>query len=1160
MMNSLRKIAPIFGVIIFALACGLAVQAQTTGVVRGTVTDPNGAVVSGATVTLTKKSTNVPTTATSNTSGQFEFNNVLPGTDYEVKVEAANFKTLTLTDVAVTLNAPTDLPAQLQLGAVGETVTVTAGGTELVDTTTTTLSKSFNERQVVELAQTNVGGAFGGGVNNLALIAPNVSSSGGVGVGSGGSVGGQRPRNNNFMVDGVDNNDKSVTGPAIYVSPEVVQEFSLLQNQFSAEYARSNGGQFITVTKTGTNDFHGSLYGFFRNRYLNALDQRAIAGGFVRENPAPAGKEFMSRSDFFRGGVHVGGPVWLPNFGEGGPSWWKGKDKLFFFASYERLQTGSAAQPGGIEALTAGSLATVASTAGVSATNLAIYRQFVPIAGSATNTINFCPFRTDANGECRTAGGVLVPQLQLGVGAVQFPPTPSFNKQNNFVTNFDYTQSSATQHRIRYNWTDNYGVSLAGLPVFNEPSPYKNRLFSYTLIHTFTPSLANETRLAYRRTDGSFPVTTPFTFPGLDTTFPNIGLADLGVDIGPPGNNPQTGIENSYQVVDNVTYTMGNHSLKVGGDFRQIISPQTFTQRGRGDYQYSEAQYYFYDQRPDFTAQRSVGDAVYYGTQKIFYAFVQDDWRIRPNLTLNLGVNYSYQEPPKGTQLQALNAISSVPGLIDFHAPKAQKKNFSPKVGFAWSPDYSEGMLGRLFGSSGKSSIRAGFSMGYDYIFDNLYILSLPPQAQQTVDNTVDGGGFLYTPGYLAAGGIRNVLVPTGSSAADARASTGAWVPDQEVPYSLTWTGSFQRQFKSNWSAEIRYLGTRGVHLLTQNRINRQARVGNGLSGLPTFLTAPSQATIDSLALNLATINARSNYVPKYFNAGFNDTFGASIVGFLSNGNSTYHGFSGQLTRRFSDGLQLTAAYTWSHLIDDTTAEVFSTVLSPRRVMDFQNLKAERADSALDRRHRFVTSVIYELPFFKNSTGLTRTLLGGFNFAGTYTAESGEKATVLSGIDSNGNGDAAPDRTIRNPAGVRGTGSSVTTLLRSCPAPCGLTTAQRTVAYLAVNGNAEYIRAGSGAISNSARNTLQLPGINNLDFSIFKNFRLGEATRIQLRADMFNVLNHPQYIPGSPNDVQPVGTTGVGQVNTVNSTTFNQPDQVFSSNPRVIQLALRFDF
>ncbi len=1148
MMNSLRKLAPIFGVIIFALACGLAVQAQvTTGSVRGTVTDPAGAIVTGATVTITKKSNNISNTTQSSGSGQFGFENLLSGDDYSVSIEAPNFKTLTLSDVKVQLGQVTDLAAVLQVGAVGETVTVTAGGSELVDTTTTTLSKTFSERQVVALAQTNVGGAFGGGVNNLALIAPNVSSSGGVGVGAGGSVGGQRPRNNNFMVDGVDNNDKSVTGPAIYVSSEVVQEFSLLQNQFSAEYARSNGGQFITVTKTGTNDFHGSLYGGIRNRYLNALDTRQIEDGFVREKGP--GLKFMSRSDFFRGGFHAGGPVWLPKFGEGGPSWWKGKDKLFFFGSYERLQAGFGSVPAGITAFTAGALATIAGTAGVSATNLAIYRQFVPIAANATAFRNFCSVRLALDGTCPGTN------LRLPIGAIDLPPQPQFNKQNNFVLNLDFTQSSKTQHRARYNWTDNYGVGLAGLPIFNEPVPYKNRLFSYTLVHTFTSNLANETRLAYRRTDSSFPVTTSFRFPGLDTTFPNIGLLDIAVDIGPNGNFPQTGIENSYQVVDNMTYTAGAHSLKFGGDFRQIISPQTFTQRARGDYQYGEAQAFLYDLRPDFTAQRSVGDAVYYGTQKIFYAFVQDDWRIRPNLTLNLGVNYSYQEPPKGTQLQELNAIASVPGLLEFHAPKAQKRNFSPKVGFAYSPNFSEGMLGRLFGSSGKSSIRAGFSMGYDYIFDNLYILSLPPQAQQTIDTTVGGddpfgNAFLYTPNFLANGGIRNVLVPAANNAAAARANTGSWVPDQEVPYSLTWTGSFQRQFGKNWSAEARYLGTRGVHLLTQNRMNRQAKVGNGLSGLPTFLTAPSQATLDALPLTLTQINARSNFVPRFANAGFN---GGSVVGFLSNGNSTYHGLSGQLTRRFSNGFQMTAAYTWSHLIDDTTAEVFSTVLSPRRVQDFQNLKPERADSALDRRHRFVTAVIYELPFFKNRTGLTRTLLGGFGVSGTYTAESGEKATVLSGTDANLNGDAAPDRTIRNPAGVRGTGTNVTTLRN---------TAGATVGYLAVNPNAEYIKAGAGAIANAARNTLQMPGINNLDFSIWKSFRLGEVTRIQLRADLFNAFNHPQYIPGSPNDIQPVSTSAskINSYNTASSALFNQPDRIFSSNPRVIGLGLRFDF
>ena len=1158
-MQSFRKLTQALSIVLFALACLFTAHAQvTTGSVRGVITDPNQAAVADAKVTITKKSTNVSTTTQTSSAGQFEFNNLPLGDDYTVTVEATSFKTLTLSDVKVQLNKINDLSAQLTIGAIGETVTVTSGGAELVDTTTANLSKSFSERQVVELAQTSVGGAFGGGVNNLALIAANVSSSGGAGVGSGGSVGGQRARNNNFMVDGVDNNDKSVTGPQVYVSPEVVAEFSLLQNQFSAEFARSNGGQFLTVTKSGTNDFHGSAYGFVRNRFLNALDTRQIEDGFVRQRDVP-GTQFLPRYDLFRGGGNLGGPVILPRFGEGGPGLWNGKNKLFFFTSYERLHVGFGSAPAGITALTAPALATVGGTPGVSATNLSIYRQFVPVA--ATNNagmINFCRIRPDANGVCSAAN-----TLQLPVGTIELPPQPQFNKQNNWVLNLDYVQSTKTQHHGRWNQTDNYGVGLAGLPIFNEPVPNKQRLFSYTLLHQFTAQLTSETRLAYRRSDGSNLVTTSFRFPGLDTTFPNLTLEDLGVIMGPPGNYPQTGVENNYQVVNNFTYLAGSHSLKFGGDFRKVISPQTFTQRSRGDYDYSESQFYFYDLTPDFVAQRSVGDVVYYGDQKILYAFGQDDWRIRPNLTLNLGVNYSYQQLPAGTKLQALNSIASVPGLLEFNEPKAQTKNFAPKVGFAYSPNFNEGLLGRVFGRDGTTSIRAGFSMAYDYIFDNLYILSLPPQAQQTIDQT----GPPYAPNYLGNGGIRNVLVPTGTDAAAARAATSAWIADQDVPYSLTWTGSLQRQFAKNYSFEVRYLATRGIHLLTQNRINRQNKVGNGLSGLPTFLTAPTQAQLNALTLDLDQIQARSNFEPRFAAAGFTNP--GSIVAYLSNGNSTYHGASAQLVRRFAAGMQLTAAYTFSHLIDDTTAEVNTTVLSPRRVEDFQNLRNERADSALDRRHRFVTSFIYEFPFFKNNDNrYVRTVAGGWSLAGTYIAEAGEKATVLSGIDSNLNGDSAGDRAIRNPNGVRGTGSTVTALCRITA--CGTPGAGPIVGYLADNPNAEYIRTGLGAISNSARNTMPLPGINNLDFSIFKNFRLGETRRIQVRADFYNALNHPQYIPGSPNDVQPVTTATVGQINTLaaanlslanpGAATFNRADRVFLSNARFLQLALRFDF
>jgi hypothetical protein len=1136
--KSFQRLGKVAGTFLLVLACVVSAAAQvTTGNVGGTVTDPQGAAVPGAEVTLTDKSTGQSQTQQTSDGGEFRFSNLQPG-DYTITIKGQNFKTLTLSDVRVSLGQTTDVPAQLTIGLAGETVEVSAAGTELVDTTTTTLSKSFNERQVVELAQTSVGS----GVNNLALIAPNVSSSGGVGVGTGGSVGGQRPRNNNFMLDGIDNNDKSVTGPQSYISPEEVAEFTLVQNQFSAEFGRSNGGQFLTVTKSGTNNYHGSFYGFFRNRYLNALDNLQKTAGVTRNRAD--GDLFMPRSDYFRGGFNLGGPVPIPNLTGEDRMFWSGKDKLFFFTSYERLQLGSAAATGGIAAPTAGGYATLAGLPGVRATNLSVLQQFLPVAPAANaGTIEYCRIAVDFE-TCPAAQVATVP-----VGNITFP-APNFQKQNHAVGNIDYNHSQNTQFHFRFTMTNVADVdTAASLPVFFSPVPSKQRLFSATMLHNFSSNVINEFRLAFRRSSQNFPVP-GFSFPGLDS-FPNLILDDLGVNIGPDPNAPQFGIENNYQLVDNITYLAGNHSVKFGGDFRKIISPQRFVQRERGDYEYLSVADYLRDFSPVF-AERNVGGNTYYGDQKILYAFVQDDWKVRPNLTLNLGVNYSYQEVPKGAKFQAANAIASVPGLIEFKAPKSQKKNFGPRVGLAYAPDYNSGMLGTIFGSGGKSSIRAGFSMAYDYIFDNLYILSNPPQAQQTIDCPDPSNARCPATNFLASGGITPNATGGLTNAAVARSVTSSFIPDQEVPYSLTWTLSFQRQFLNDWSFEARYLGTRGVHLLTQNRISNQARVSpeSGRPGLPTFLSAPTQAQLDALSLTLAQIQARPGVVPAYAAAGF----GPGVVAFLSNGNSTYHGASGQIQKRFSSGIQFTGAYTWSHLIDDTTAEVFSTVLSPRRVEDFQNLKRERANSALDHRHRFVAAFIYELPWLRESKGWTRTLFGGFQLAGTYTAESGEFVTIRSGNDANQNGDSAGDRAILNPNGTEGVGSTVTALKN---------TAGATVGYLATNPNARYIQTGNGAVSNIARNTFLMPGINNFDLSIFKNFRFGEGSkRFQLRADFFNAFNHPQYIPGTPNDVTPIGTTGVTQYNQIAPLTldFLRADRVFSSNPRVIQLAARFDF
>jgi hypothetical protein len=1139
-------------VTIVVLACGISVHAQvTTGTVRGVVKDQTGAVVPGASVTITDPSTNTSQTAVSGSGGEYQFNNLLAGT-YTITVQppsGSNFSTLTVSDVLVRLNDITDVSNVLQPGEATASVTVSAGGAELVDTTTLNLSKDFSSRQVVDLAQTGQGA----GIYNLALISPNVSSSGGVGLGTGGSVGGQRPRDNNFIVDGIDNNDKTVSGPQIYISPESVAEFNVLTNQASAEFARSTGGQFIIVTKSGSNDFHGTGFEYFRNRKLNSLDNlQKLAGDTRATNP---------RFDQNRYGFNIGGPLYIPRFGEGGRLTypWSGKNRLFFFLQSENTGLGQASSPGNVSAPTAGGLATLQGLSGVSPTNLGIFRQFVPVApANNAGTIPICAVSRDAAGTCPSGS-----ELNVPIGNISFA-APNFSNNRNIVFNLDFNQSSKTVHHSRFIYNRQHLIdNLATFPQFFALEPIDGRLFSYTLIHNFSPKLTNETRLAYRRFVQHIPVPN-VVFPGLDQ-FPNVDLDDLGISVGPDSNAPQFTIENSYQVVDQATYSIGRHSLKFGVDWRNIISPQSFVQRQRGEYEYPNLDLFLRDVQPSF-GERTVGASPYYGNQHLFYAFAQDDWKVRPNFTLNLGLNYVYQQVPLTARQQTLNTIASVPGLLEFNEPKAQRKNFAPRIGLAYAPNFSTGVLHRILGAPDQSSIRASFAMAYDTIVDNLYILSLPPQFNQTIDvGTNFPGTPLVTPNFLANGGIPPTVLPGATTdPIAARAATSAFIPNQQVPYSISWGLTYQREFRKNYALELRYLGSRGIHLPTQNRINIQNRVVPGVGGsLPTFLSTPSQGTIDSLPTSLADIQGRSNILPQFLAAGFT----SPIAAFLADGNSTYHSGAASLTKRLTNGLQFSAAYTWSHLIDDSTAEVFSTVLTPRRAQDFQNMVPERADSALDHRQRFAASALYDLPFFRKSKNrFTRTFLGGVSLAGTVSFEKGEKATVLSNIDSNLNGDPAADRSIINPDGIANTSSLVTPLLRSCAAlnpdgTCATPDAQRIVGYLAATPGAQYIQAGLGALSNSGRNTLQLPAIQNVDLSIFKNFAIGEGSRkLQLRADFYNAFNHPQYVPGSVNGVEPIATTGVNQINTVGQTDFNVPSHIFTSHPRIIQLAARFEF
>jgi Carboxypeptidase regulatory-like domain len=1085
----MAKLFLLAGITAVSLSLGTCFGQAISGDLVGTISDRSAAPVPNATVEAENIATGVKRSSVSNNQGQYRITN-LPAGSYNVTASAAGFSAGSLHGVAIDLTRTITANLTLQVGQVSSTVEVSEAATT-IDTTTATIGNTYDARQTRDLPISSIGL----GVLNLSLLNAGVSSNGGLGVGDGPSVGGQRPRNNNFTIEGVDNNNKSVTGPLAYVPNDAVAEFSLLQNQFSAEFGHSSGGQFNTVVKSGTNQLHGSVYEYFQNRNLNAVDQQNALQG-IYSNP---------RYDQNRLGGTIGGPIL--------------KNKLFYFGNFEYNPSGqSASVAGGLLTPTAAGYSALAAIPGLNQNNLSVLKQYVAPAPVANGTVS--------------VAGTSIPVGILPLAA------PNYINLYYTVISVDYNISDKDQIRGRYIYNKRSQIDVqANLPQFftNQPTTYY--LGTFAEYHNFSPTITNEFRLGYNRYNNTVPVG-PQTFPGLDQ-FPTIQFSELNLQLGPDQTAPQFQIQNTYQFSDSVTWVKGRHTLHFGFDGHKSIAPNSFTQRSRGEYIYTTLGQYLQDVSPDQEAQRGVGNYVYYGDQIAAYPYFNDTWRLRPNFTLNLGLRYEYTTVPYGQRLQTANAISNAPGLLIFGEPQPQKTNFAPRIGIAYSP-----------GTNGTTSIRAGFGLSYDVIYDNIGVLAVPPQFSTTVD--VSG---LNIPNFLKNGGI----LPTASTGpldqATARANTSAYTPDQKLPYSIQWNLGIQHVFAQNYTFEARYLGTRGVHLDVQQRINKQSLVTPS-QYLPTYLQAPDQATLNNLPVTLAQFQsafaAGANVIPAFAQAGFTNG------GFVENspiGNSTYHGLALQLNRKFSNHLLFIGAYTWSHLIDDSTADFNTTALTPRRPQDFQDMRSERATSALDRRQRLTFSAVYDLPWFQHGNALMRNTVGGWSIAPIYTYESPEYFTVQSQTDSNFNGDSAADRVIVNPAGVDATGSAVTPLKNSAGA---------TVAYLAKNPNARYIVAGQGALANGGRNTLAGRPINSLDLNFLKTFTITERVRVQFSAQMYNAFNHPQFTPGFINRVDNpnILSNGPGSRNyvTPGNAIFNNPEAIFSSNPRGVQLALKLMF
>ncbi len=1119
-------------VAVFCLLTGTGAFGQrTTGRLRGQILDPSGGAVANAQVTVTNQQTGVTVTITTTSAGTYELPSVLPGL-YRVSVEAKGFRNLVKKDLPVLADQDNVADAQLELGSASETVEVVAGSVA-VQTSSSTLNNNFNAKDVTELP--GAGGTLNGSPLNLAVLAPNVVAQPGGVTGTGGAVGGTRPRDNNFTVDGVDDNNLGVTGNNSTVIPDAVAEFALTTNQFSAEYGHSAGGQFSLITKTGTNNWHGSGEWYNQNRNYNSLDnltKDAIAGGTIPGQPAFDNNRF---------GGTVGGPLI--------------KNKWFIFGAYEYTTLHGQGTATPLIAPTATGLSMLQTMAADSAVQN-ILANF-PVAPS--NDLN----PITVNGQSVPIGNLII-------------ISPLFQREHDAIVNTDYTLGKhQLGARFLFNQESFINPVNSTQAVFNQSEPVHNRKIALSDVWTVNNTVVNDLRLQY--SFFSLALVNPCSVCPSDVT-----IGDLGFNtIGPSDNQDQK--QNTYQILDTVTWSHGKHTFKFGGQYNHFIYPQFFLPRSNGDYWYTNTEELVNDNLASVAGRtlRGAGTGSFLGTQSAFYAFVQDDIKLTPRLTLNLGLRYEYWTNPVGGNAQSLNAISSVPGVITFGKPGTDKNNVAPRIGVAFDPT-----------GSGKTAIRAGFGIAYDVKFQNFASITLPPQLQSELNpNSActlnPQPSWCANPngsGFLAGGGLPSAYIPPASQLA-ARSLTTSFIDNTVMPKILTWSLGVQRELYRNAIIEFRYLGTRGLELPVQFRRNFISAFDGGVTPLPTFFQASDVPT--SWTASTPTDAAFNSFNPNtYAQFGFQ----GNITSDPPLGGSKYHAASVSFTQHSRFGLTFNTNYTWAHTTDNSTNEFFTSLLNPRRAQDTNRLANDWASSDLDVRQHFALSWTYQVPNFENWNGFIRALTNGFQIGSVLLVQTGQPVTIQSGLDSNGNGDSAGDRASLNPFGTARTGSDVfavcalpggaVTLSNGGPGAFGTPTGVGAgggcfnptdptggtffpaIGYRPVNFNSKYVVTGPGAQANLGRNSVTTPGFTTLNLSLAKNINFAESKYLQLKANFFNILNHPNYALSNGNVFSIAGvttaTTTQGYVLPTDPNFLNA--RLFSGGIRSITLGLKLVF
>ncbi len=1150
---AIAAIALAVPILVFLLSKPVMAQA-TTGTLKGTVMDPNGAAVPGVQVTVKNQATGVEVTSTSKGEGAFIFTSLLPG-KYNVTVSpSSGFKTQSLTGVDVKLGTDTDVKIPLEVGVPSETVMI-AGNTEEIVQTNSQISSSFETRKVEDLPSN----AAGGGIDTLALLAPGVVPGFG-NVNSNGvtlSVNGNRARSNNFTLDGTDNNDLSIGGPSLFVdNQEAVAEFQIITNNYSAQYGRNQGAIVNIVTKSGSNNFHGS--GFLYHRNSSALDAMTNQ---ERADPTRSQRDKFISNVF---GATVGGPIV--------------RNKAFFFFDGQLIRQRQGFEfSAGNPAITKAGLAQLAAAfpgnpAIAALVNQSVFALQPSARAQAIRPTGTLCFPRDPSLDCTGANAVIVPTAF----PEYFLPLPFDEKHYGIRGDVNPSSRDSFNVKWRYQQSPELG-SLSQSNGFFGDIPFSSKNLNGAWTHQIGTHGINEFKAAWQKLSvifGGCANSDPLSgcIPDanvLGTAFTNItftGIRASGVtlqSIGAATNLPQGRVVRVAQFADTMNWTSGKHTLTFGVDFRDLDNSVPFLPNFNGAFRFPSTARIVAN-APSFVTLAAGTPTIGYKERDQFY-FFQDDFKLRDNLTLNLGIRYEYTGQPINT----LNGITvaaesdstralwrqNIP-LDQRTVPKlpADKNNWAPRLGFAWSPrfDTDSKFKRLLFGENDATVIRGGFSMAYDPAFYNI-LLNVSTSAPTVFLNTINNNSSLTAPSF------RLPSNPTGDAV---RQSLGSFLQkntfdprllsqtmvgnDFHSPYSQQWSFGIQRQINRNNVAEIRYIGNRGVGLF--QTVNRNPDIGNlyrgfnfdifdNGAGKPPFFPGfpslvPGGITPLSCVNNPATPDneaaCNNRIVP-----------GRGLIRSRENtGKSWYNGLQMRYNGRIFNQLTLGASYTFSKTID-TTSEIFSFGEIAIAANPFDLTNQEKGLSGNDRRHASALNFIWDVPVKKDQRGFVGHVLGGWQLNGTYILASGRPFTPSQFFNSLGlptyqdftfgatffgfdnvRGFSSNPRAARDRVAITDIDAYLIFLPNFVPSPThlySLNELNSTGNLVPVSPNdVRYIINMPGAVrytgnpfGNIARNSERGPALNMVNLGIFKNIRLREHMSLQLRAEMFNALNHP---------------------------------------------------